>query len=591
MAAGSTDGGPAPVPELFAGLPEDVLDTVLRSLERRRYPAGEVVIAEGDKPNRITIIEEGTAEIFVTDRRGLAHRVGSVGPGSTLGEMSLFTGEPASGTVRASTDLDTLIMRDVDFEPVAAAYPVIYRNLGAVLAERLARTNRLAARDAAGHVGVLVDRGGPVELAWALAASVAWHTRAPTLLVAIGDTRDELSRLAGGGAAPSEPRAHLLSAPSVDALRRSSHVGRIEDLRTTYAHVLVLTGDADAVDSDAERVFELAPDGAAPTEGATTLRGWASLRPVRRPDVVDVPSLTPADVDSLRAGVLPLATPAGRAVGAVARNLVDLRVGVALGAGSLKGYAHFGALEELRRLGVPVDIVAGTSVGALAAATHALGMTPMQATEVFNRAGPSIFHPTISTRGLLTSRPLARFFRNEIGDVRIEDLAIPLAVVAADLETQREVLFRRGLVWLALLASMSIPGIFPALRVGRYTVADGGILNPVPSSAVADMGADVVVAVRLSASVPPPEADAEATLAHGRPPSSLGALLRSFDIMYSRLTTDFSGTTLVGVTPNLPELPGAGLRNFTRGRAYVQPGAEAVQEALPRLRVALPWLA
>ena len=582
-------------PTFFDGVPAADLENVLRGLERRRYAAGTVVIAEGDKSNRIEIVEKGRAEVFVADRKGVEHRVGSAGPGSTLGEMSLFTGQPASGTVRAATDLDVLIMRGSEFESLAAAHPVIYRNLGAMLAERLARTNRLAARDAATHLGVLVDRGGPPELAWALAASVAWHTRTATLLVVVGEApHEDLARLAAEPAAAAEPRAHLLAVPSLDALHERSRPDRIEDLFAQYPQILVLIRDGRAAEFETSRVLELTAAGGGAVDGATVVRGWvATGHSLRRPGdgIVDVPPLTNRDLEHLRRGVLPVSTPAGRALGAVARDLARLRVGLALGAGSLKGYAHFGALHALERLSVPIDVVAGTSVGALAAGTHALGMTPTQAIEMFNRAGPSIFRPTVSTRGLLTSRPIARLFRNEIGEARIEDQSVPLAVVAADLETQREVVFRRGLLWLALLGSMSIPGIFPALRVGGYTVADGGILNPVPSSVVAGMGADVIIAVRLSAGIPPPEAEAEAVVSAGRTPSSLNVLLRSVDIMYSRLTSDLTGTTMVTVTPVLPDLPGANLRNWTRGGGYVQAGADAVHEALPRLRVALPWLA
>ncbi len=80
----------------------------------------------------------------------------------------------------------------------------------------------------------------------------------------------------------------------------------------------------------------------------------------------------------------------------------------------------------------------------------------------------------------------------------IEQLPLPLALVAADLETRREVVFRTGPVWLAVLASISIPGVYPALKVGGYTLVDGGVLTPVPTNVAAGMGADIVVAVRLS---------------------------------------------------------------------------------------------
>jgi len=565
---------------------------VLGELEHRRYPAGSVLIAEGDKPNEIVIVQAGQAEVFVSDRRGVEHRVGRVGPGASLGEMSLFTGQPASGTVRAATELDVLVMREPEFERLAVRHPLIYRNLGSILSERLARTNRLAVRDTTGHLGVLVDRGGPPELAWALAASVAWHTRAPTLLIVLGEPpHEDLVQLAGQSAEPRDPRAHLLALPSLEVLRGRSLAGRIEDLFATYSQILIHTREEGTPELESARVVHLTGAEGSAATGSTVVRAWSTAGASKGHGLVSVPPLEQRDLDALRSGLLPISTPAGRALGSVARDLAGMKVGLALGAGSLRGYAHFGALYALQRLGVPIDFVAGTSVGALAAGTLGVGMTPAEAISAFDRSGSFIFRPTVSTRGMLTSRPLGKYFRDVLGETRIEDLSLPVAIVAADLETQSEVVFRSGVLWLALLASMSIPGIYPALRVGGHTVADGGILNPVPSTVAAGMGADIVVAVKLSGGAPPPQVEAEAVATVGGRPSAIGVLLRSVDIMYSRLATDLTDTTMVAIAPDLPDLPGAKLRNFTQGARYVEAGANAVHEALPRLTAAMPWLA
>lgn len=557
--------GAATAPTFFDGLPPGELKEVLAELEHRRYDAGDVLIAEGDKPHEILIVQQGHAEVFVADRRGVEHRVGRIGPGASIGEMSIFTGQPASGTVRAATDVEVLILREPEFDQLADRHPLVYRNLGSILSERLARTNRLAVRNTTGHLTVLADRGAPPELPWALVSSIAWHTRAPTLLVVLGaEPHDDLARLAGNGTPGQDARAHLLSLPDVDSVRDRSLTHRVEDLFATYHHILLLTREPGTPQRDSARVVEL--------------------------DGVRLPALAPDDVDALREGLLPATTPAGVTLGGLARDLAGLKVGLALGAGSLRGYAHFGALHALGRLGVPIDYIAGTSVGALAAGTHAAGMSPAESIASFDRSGTYIFRPTLSLHGMLTSRPLGRYFRSVLGDRLIEELPMPLAVVAADLETQREVVFRSGSLWLALLASMSIPGIYPAMHVGGHTVADGGILNPVPSTVATEMGADVVVAVKLSGGAPPPQAVAEAVESAGRRPSSLNVLLRSVEIMYSRLATDLTDSTVVAIAPDLPDLPGAKLRNFTQGARYVEAGAEAVHEALPRLTAALPWL-
>src|SRR5439155_19545057 len=114
---------------------------------------------------------------------------------------------------------------------------------------------------------------------------------------------------------------------------------------------------------------------------------------------------------------------------------------------------------------------------------------------------------------------------------RIEDLDVPLALVAADLTTGREVVFRRGLLRVAALASMAIPGIYPPVRMGEHVLVDGGIVNPVPNSVASSMGADVVIAVSLGRPATQPVPDLEAVEEKGRLPSLLHTITRSVEVM------------------------------------------------------------
>src|SRR4029077_17128691 len=123
---------------------------------------GSIVVAEGDSPRQMYLIEAGTADVAIGERR-----VGSVQPGTTVGEMSLFTGQPASATVRAADDLVVRVLTERDLERIAEAHPQIDRNLASMLANRLARTNRLAARQESGKL--LLVRGGTPLVAYALA--------------------------------------------------------------------------------------------------------------------------------------------------------------------------------------------------------------------------------------------------------------------------------------------------------------------------------------------------------------------------------------------------------------------------------------
>jgi NTE family protein len=536
---------------LFEGVPVDEVAAALAGLERRRFGIGSTVLFEGDYPGELYLIERGTADVFVADRDGTEHHVARVGPKTTLGEMSLFTGRPASGTVRARTDLQVVVVSARALERLGDRLPRVYRNIGAILAERLAASNRLSVGDRSSRTTLLVDQGAPPELAPALAGSLAWHTRARVALTA-GEAA------ADGG--------HVL----VRVTRG--------DPRAGGAPLLELMGTEGTPRMPERRL---------------AVRAWVD-RPVRRgPDadgIVSIPPLSRADRAELARGVLPSSTPAGAALGWVARDLAGLKVGLALGAGSSRGYAHIGVLRALERLGLVPDYLAGTSIGAAVAGLYAMGHDAEESAAFLDALDGVYFRPTVSRRSLLSNAALAAKIREICQERRIEDLPVPLAVVAADLETGREVVFRRGLLWLAVLGSSSIPGVHPALRIGPYLAVDGGIVNPVPGSAAVAMGAEKVVAVRLGRSRPEGDADAEAWETKGPLPSAIETIVRSVELMQATMRGQGPPASIV-IAPECEDLPAVGLRRFSLGRGYVEAGEAAVEAALPRIAAAMPWMA
>jgi NTE family protein len=599
-----TDVAAAPI-SFFDGIPSEDLERIFGGLERRRYPAGSVIIAEGEISPEIYISRSGLAEVYVSDRRGNEHSVGQIRPGATLGEMSLFTGQPATGTVKATEELEALVMTEADFDRVAAEHPLIFRNLGAILSDRLARTNRLTLREEPGHLAVLEDDGAPPMLGYAIASSLAWHTRGSTLLIVAGDCEDALAALAEPSLEEALSSRLLRSqdgAPSsaqiVCATDRTPEAlaARAIDLCSTFDYVLVQTkGMSLPIPADSRRVRLGDPSSAAigGDSSAYAVRAWSTEGSRAGPDragVVHVPELDSSDIEAIRGGTLPLRSEGGRAIGWIARDIAGLKVGVALGAGSLRGFAHFGVLRLLERAGIPIDYLAGTSTGAAAAGLYALGHSPDEAAEIFSECAATLFRPTLPVKGLLSNRSVKKFLRGQSGDLRIEDLELPLAIVAADVNTHREVVFTRGLLWQAVLASISIPGVYPALEIGPYTVVDGGVLDPVPVKIAVEMGAGTVIGVKLVHKSTETDMKAEALEETGRPLNAVTSIIRSIEIMQSRLAPEMTDATTVLVTPNLPELPTGRLRTFAEGKRYIEDGEAAAEAALPRMAAALPWL-
>ena len=474
--------GTTSVPPVFAGVPATALAEFLERGERRSFSPGEIVIAEGDATGAVFVVESGDAVAVVVDRDGLEHQVGHIGPGMTAGEMSVVTGEPAAATVRAATELTVLELRGRDFAELALACPQVYRNVGITLAERLAKTNRLVAGLQKGRLVTIENAGAPPELAWALACSAAWHTRRPTLLLVVDDgPADSLAALA---------EHHAEAGPGCAAVRIVD--GRTTGLQhefdehlRTFDHVLVLARDAASRALPAARRLVLADaDGKSLSRGEADLvvAGWSRAAPralgPAANGVIRIPAPTAAEADELRHGTLAPGSSAGRAVGWLARDLAGLKVGVAFGAGSLRGYAHTGVLEVLAKAGLEPDYVAGASVGSAIGILHGMGYSPPEIADELDRCGQVIFRPTLSRKGLLSNRALRRYLQSVAGDRRIEDLPVPTALLAADLETEQEVVLARGPIWLAMLASISIPGCSPLFGSGIARSSTAGSSTP-----------------------------------------------------------------------------------------------------------------
>ncbi len=177
------------------------------------------------------------------------------------------------------------------------------------------------------------------------------------------------------------------------------------------------------------------------------------------------------------------------------------KVGVALGSGSARGWAHIGVLRCLVDSGIGIDFIAGTSIGALVGASFSLGK--LDDLERFTRGLDwrqilSFLDVTFPVSGLIEGKKVSEFVRDYIQDVRLEEMPVPFRAVAACLETGREVVLEEGDLIDAIRATVSIPGIFTPARLDARLLIDGGVVNPVPVSVVREMGADYVIAVDLS---------------------------------------------------------------------------------------------
>jgi NTE family protein len=178
------------------------------------------------------------------------------------------------------------------------------------------------------------------------------------------------------------------------------------------------------------------------------------------------------------------------------------QVGIALGGGFARGLAHVGVLEVFEREGIPMDMIAGTSIGALVGALYArehdAGLIKKQAMQMDLMGITSLVDISLRKSGFITGRRVTNLLRRLIGDVQFKDLDIPLACVATDIITGDEVVLSEGSVVEAVRASISIPVVFTVIKKQNRFLVDGGLVNPVPVSVVKQMGADFVIAVDVT---------------------------------------------------------------------------------------------
>lgn len=177
------------------------------------------------------------------------------------------------------------------------------------------------------------------------------------------------------------------------------------------------------------------------------------------------------------------------------------KVGLALSSGAARGLAHIGVLEVLEREDIPIDMIVGSSMGALIGALYARGKNVSEiknlAIDLGTRRFSFLADPALPKTGLIRGRKIEDMLRSAIGDIEFSDLRMPLACVATDIDSGEEVVIREGLVWEGVRASASIPVIFTVAKwEGRYLV-DGALVNPVPVSVLKAMGADFIIAVNV----------------------------------------------------------------------------------------------
>ncbi len=252
-----------------------------------------------------------------------------------------------------------------------------------------------------------------------------------------------------------------------------------------------------------------------------------------------------------------------------------IRIGLALGGGAARGFAHIGVIKALEAQGIHPDIVTGTSAGSVVAALYASGMDGF----TLNKLALTMDEATIAdwalpfgTRfgGWLKGEALQNYVNRLVKNRPIEAMKLPLGIVATDLKSGDRILFRRGNTGQAVRASSSVPGVFQPVSIGGHDYVDGGLVEPVPVDSAREMGADFVIAVNISAD--------PASQKNG---GQSGVLLQTTAIMGQSINKIALSRADVVIRPDLPDMGGS---DFTSRNRAILAGEQATAAVLPALR-------
>ncbi|MBI4061699.1 MAG: patatin-like phospholipase family protein [Elusimicrobia bacterium] len=656
---------------LFSGLSIEDLGKVAARLQLLSLPKGATLFKQGEESDALYLIVSGHARRY-RSADGREALVSYLGRGDVVGETGLLTGAARSATVRVDATSEILKLPRKDFEDILRVHPTILLHLSRTLANRLIEGGQAAPRRSLEQARLVafdcaLPRADRALIAWRLGAELAAQTRKKVLIVDLVPEPGDVARAAGLHPSPvteSELRGANFRDPAALAALAQEHPSGVRILSVSPAtlggrlfsqlylflntvrdsHELALLclggarGDVErAALTEADLILMAGCDAMRPQyrhmevevpplaeEARRLLRLWiGDLEPEDAPLLVGAERVlvpwSEAAVEAYeregRADAAFAAEPkAARALGRLARRIGGVQVGLALGTGAALGHATIGVLKVLKREGIPVDLIAGTSMGSLIAGCYAAGYEPEEIEELVLRIDKSWVYEnlfwdlTIPRSGLFAGDTLLRFIRSYMGSREFGDLEIPFACVAADIETGEEVVLRQGRVAEAIRASCGLPLIFEPIQLSGRWLVDGGLVNPVPTRVIADMGADILLAVNLT--IPAGERKTKVQERHSRrlldQPLNLETLSRvartampkafrapnflevffqmiytmEYEVAQSRL--DLADVTM------FPDLRGFSWTELHRAGEIIRTGELAAEEALPRLKALIP---
>jgi predicted acylesterase/phospholipase RssA/CRP-like cAMP-binding protein len=513
--------------DLFGELDAAALLDLQAELEWQQLERREVLFQRGDPGDAMYFVVNGRLRVVATRRDGSERVVGEVGPGEVVGEFALLTGETHTSTVYAIRETDVFKLAQPVFTKLLDRYPQAMMQIARVIIRRQRRSLRLTRAEQSRSLTLALVPADPEvplgEFAHHLAESLEHF--GPVLQ--LDSTRlDDLYGKEGTAAITlDEPMSLVLAGWMSEQETRYGYILYVADPAWTswtercvcQADRILIVGrsDADPRPGSVESAID--------STGATASRELVLLHPAD--------TVRPADTARWLGERRVLAHHHIRRndeahYQSLARRLTGQAIGLVLSGGAARGFAHLGVFRALEELGIPVDRVGGTSMGALMGAGYAMGRSYAEMFQLAERlANPrQLFDYTLPYASLMASKKVTNVTMEVFEDLYIEDLWRPYFCGSSNLTQAEPVLHETGLLWKSVRASIAIPGVFsPILHEGDVLV-DGGAMNNFPVDIMRDLcEGGTVIGVNVS----PPKEMTEAY--------EFGTSISGWQVLWSRI--------------------------------------------------------
>ena len=492
------------LPNFFGRLDDEVFEQILPLLEWQELKSGERLFAQGDAGRSMYILVSGRLQVVVDEHIGQAKVVGEIGKGETVGEMAAFTQECRSASVYAIRDSVLLHCPPTAYKEISKRYPLIIIHVTKMIIQRLrthiheipkvTRVSNIAIVPISEGVDIthfsiqLIQELSSHGTCMGLSSRQIDDYRGPDQLLHAKEHSSKYQRLTNWLNEREIEHDYMIYQADREltewtrrCIRQADEillVASTEDPPAISQLEHELLSGANRLSRANQSLILLHPNA---HQSPTETTKWISPRQLKNHHHIRKASIT--DFQRL------------------ARFLCGEVIGLALAGGGARGLAHIGVYRALVEAGIPIDLVGGTSMGAMVGAFVAMQMPPDEVRERFltmKRMKPTADYNLLPVVSLIKGRRLNRVIRKFYGGPDIEDLWLNFLCISSNLSTAQPILNRKGMLHKAIRASISLPGIFPPVVKDNCLLIDGGLFNNLPIDEVRKAGANKIISVDLN---------------------------------------------------------------------------------------------